>query len=171
MQGQNQSKKQDIIRIFFIVIGVAVIFTIIVSLIFLDYYSKKLSELMPLTKKEITEELPKVTVPKILYNLTGSVQKLNSGSFLFEATIFQPYEKEQPSKITEMRKVLVTPVTKFCRLTFVVQEGTNTKTPQETPLKFQDLKLGDYVEVISNQDISQAEEFEATQVRILQKSF
>jgi len=67
----------------------------------------------------------------------------------------------------ESRKVFVTSNTKFSRLTFVAQEGTSQKTPQETNIFFKDLKVKDYIEVISNQDISQSPEFEATQIRVL----
>jgi len=124
-------------------------------------------------KEEISPEIPKITQPKVLYNLAGSIKKIDflKESLILEATIIQIDEAGQPIEKTEIRKVIVTPITRFTHLTFVTQEGAERRTPQETSITFKNLKVGDYIEVISNQDISQKEEFEVTQIRVLPKSF
>ncbi|MBZ9578501.1 hypothetical protein KJA14_01480 [Patescibacteria group bacterium] len=123
-------------------------------------------------KAEISPEVPEITQPKVLYNLAGSIEKIEflKDSLVLEATIIQIDETGQPIQKTEIRKVIVTPFTKFSHLTFVETEP-NRRTPQEASITFKDLKTGDYIEVVSNQDISQAEEFEAIKIRVLPKSF
>jgi len=160
-----------------IIFGVIAIFIVLIgSIIFSNYYlSKKIAEIeskLPSSQKvETRPEAPKVTLPKIIYNLTGTIQELSANSLILKATIPTVDETGQPSSRTEIKKVTVGPVTKFSRLAFVTQEGTNRQVPKETSIAFRDFKMGDYVEVISNRDVSRPEEIEATQVRILPKSF
>lgn len=113
------------------------------------------------------KEAPEITLPKILYNLAGPVKNFDKKSITFEASIPQLDEKGEAIAKIEIRKALITSATKFTHLTFVAQPGTNSQTPLETSITFQDIKIGDYIEIISNQDISQKEEFEATQIRVL----
>lgn len=156
-----------------LIIGLVVVFLIFIGLISsYNYYisQKKVTPTPTPVEKETPPETPKITLPKILYNLAGTIQKIDKGSLLFEATIPLLDEKGQPITKTETRKVMITPNTKFTRLTFVEVEP-GRKTPQETLINFRNLKLEDYIEVISNRDISQAEEFEATQIRVLPTSF
>lgn len=127
------------------------------------------SETPPPEKVSEGAESPKVTLPQVLYNLAGSIRKMEQDSFLLEASIPILNGNNQLTQKTEIRKVFVTPITRFSSLNFITQG--NKKIPQETKITFQDLKIGSYVEVISNQDIFQKPEFEATQIRILPKSF
>lgn len=115
---------------------------------------------------EIVSEAPKVSLPKVLYNLAGTIKEIENQTILLEASIPQIDEAGQPVAKREMRRVKITNLTKFSLLTFV-ETQPGRKTPQETSITFKNLKVGDYIDVISNQDISQAEEFEATQIRVL----
>ena len=118
--------------------------------------------------EETPKEEPKIILPSILYNLSGVIKELEQDSFLFGAKLTELDEKGQILEKTEIRKVIITSTTKFNRLTFVETEP-GRKTIKESPIIFQDLKVGDYIEAVSNQDISRAEEFEATLIRILPK--
>lgn len=155
-----------------IIIGLILVFTIFLIgfISFFSYYLSRVRAPSLPPETEIPEEIPKITSPKILYNLAGTIEKIEKDSIIFKATIPQLDEKGQPIEKTEIRKAQITPATKFTRLTFVEIEPER-KTPKETPITFKDLQVGDYIEVVSNRDISQLEEFETTQIRVLPKSF
>jgi len=170
MEYQNQPQRKNFLKIFLEVIGALLILSIFLMLIYFgDAIYKKTREKLLLQEKEMPkkEEPPKITLPTVLYNLVGPIQELEKNSLILEAGIIQLNEQGQPTHKIELRKVFVTSNTKFSRLTFVSQEGTNQKIPQETSIFFKDLKVKDYIDVISNQDISQSPEFEAIQIRVL----
>lgn len=116
------------------------------------------------------ETLPvqKITPPKVIYNLAGIVQKKEINSIIFEANIPLTDETGRYTSKKEIRKAIITSYTKFTQLSFVEVEP-GKKTPTEKQISFKDIKVGDYIEVISKQDISHVEEFEATQIRVLPK--
>ena len=153
-----------------IIIGAIVIFIILAALVLFPWFQSSKAP-FPEVKTPGKEEAPKIILPKILYNLAGVIQKLEKDTVLLEATIPQLNEAGEPIQKTETRKVLITTATKFTQLTFLAGADPKKKTPVETAVTFKELKAGDYVEVISNQDISQKEEFTAIQIRILPKSF
>ncbi|KPJ57233.1 hypothetical protein AMJ49_01315 [Parcubacteria bacterium DG_74_2] len=146
------------------IVGLIVVFIILIGLISLKLILFKKEA--PGPEAETPQEVPKITPPKVIYNLAGTITKIEKDTLSFEATIPQVDEAGQPITKTEMRKAIIAPLTKFTRLTFVETEP-GRKTPKETQISFKDLKIGDYIEVISNQDISRAEEFEITQIRAL----
>jgi len=121
------------------------------------------------TKKEKAK--PQITIPSILYNLSGIIQDLGKNAIVLKASVSQLDENGNPSQRIEVRKVLVNSATQISKLAFVTQKDTNKRVPQETPLSFGDLKVGDPIEVISSQDVSSKEEFEAVKVRMLPKGF
>jgi len=170
MEYQNQPQRKNFLKIILEVIGALLILSIFLMLIYFgDAIYKKTREQLLLQEKEMPkkEEPPKITLPTVLYNLAGPIQELEKSFLILEAGIPQLNEQGQLTHKIESRKVFVTLNTKFTRLTFVAQEGKSQKTPQETNIFFKDLKVKDYIEVISNQDISQSPEFEAIQIRIL----
>lgn len=150
------------------IISLILVFIILVGLISYNFFISKppYPPIPEVEKPKEVQETQKITPPKILYNLSGPIQKIEKDSIIFLAIITQFDETGQPIEKTETRKAIITPFTKFSQLTFVEIEP-GRKTPKETQISFKDLKVGDFVEVISNQDISRAEEFEAIQVRIL----
>jgi len=169
-RNQPQPQKRNLIKIILEVIGALLILSIFLMLIYFgDAIYKNTREQLLLQEKEMPkkEEPPKITLPTVLYNLAGPIQELEKSFIILEAGIPQLNEQGQLTHKIELRKVFVIPTTKFSRLTFVTQEGTNQKTPQETVILFKDLKVKDYIEAISNQDISEAQEFQAIQIRVL----
>lgn len=165
-QTSSQPQKESILKIILEVIGGLLILFIFLTI---SYFGKKEAPPPIFQKEEASkkENQQQIILPKVLYNLAGPIQELQKDSLTFEASIPEINGAGQLAPKTELRKVLITTTTKFSRLAFVAQEGTNQKTPQETAISFKDFKVKDYIEVISNQDISQAQEFTAVQIRIL----
>lgn len=118
-------------------------------------------------QSQIQPQTPKAELPKVLYNLGGTVESLGADSFIIEAKIPEITEDYILVHRSELRTILVTPQTKITRLTFVVEQGTNQKRPKETEISLAALKLGDSIEVISNKDVREGNEIQATQIRIL----
>lgn len=147
-----------------IIIVLILVLIILIGVIATKYYfSQKITSGPPEKEPPPKEE---IKLPKTIYNLAGAIQKLEQNALLFGATINQLDQNGQLVQRIETRKAIITQTTKLTSLTFTETEP-GRKTPKETPITFKDLKLGDYIEVISNRDISQAEEFEATQIRVL----
>ena len=150
-----------------IIILIVLVILGIVAFVFLGLASQdeKPAQAPPIEKPVI--EAPRAALPEILYNLTGEIQSVGSDSLVFEAAIPEIDENENFSSRIEERKALFTPSTRVTRLTFILQEGTNTRRPQETEATIQDLHIGDMIEVISNRDVKTQEEIEAIHIRIL----
>lgn len=168
MEDQNQPQGENLLKIILEVVGGLLILSIFLMVgYFGDYLGKKEGQ-QPVSQEESSQnEEPQVTLPKVLYNLAGPIQELQKDYLIFDASIPQINDAGQLVPKTEVRKVLIAPATKFSRLAFVAQAGTNQKTPQETVIAFKDLKVKDYIEVVSNQDIYEAQEFQAIQIRVL----
>lgn len=147
-----------------------VVFALMLAAISIFSYFISRTEDSEIIKTE-KKQAQKIELPKVLYNLAGLVLQLEKSSFIIEASVPQIDDNGQLSQKTDRRKVNITSATRITRLTFVSQEGRSGKAPVETPMAFKDIKVGDYIEVISSQDISQASEFEATQARFLPKNF
>lgn len=142
----------------------SVIVLIILAALLYNTLFQKSAQPSPILEEEEEE---KIIIPKVLYNMSGIIQELGGDFFVLEASISELDENGQPSKKIEIRKVLVSSNTEFSRLDFVAVEGENRRSPKETSISFRDLKAGDFVEVISKRDISQAQEFEVSKVKIL----
>jgi len=108
---------------------------------------------------------PSTTPPKIIYNLVGVVKKVEKDGITFEASIPQLNEMGKLDPKIEMRKAMITPATKYCRLIFVTEEGR--VMPQEVEVSFKDIKIGYRIEVLSRKDISEEKEFEVVRIKIL----
>ena len=128
-------------------------------------------DLAPEAKVKLPEEppakVPKITMPEILYNLTGIIQEIERNSIVLEVNIPYVDETNQIVHKIEIRKAIINTDTKFSDMSFIDTEDANRKTIQESEIIFQDLKIGDQIEVISNKDIKDKQEFEAVKVRIL----
>lgn len=103
----------------------------------------------------------KVELPKVLYNLSGKITKLEANAIIFDATIISKDERGEIVSAIEPRKANIGPAAKISCLAFV------NNSPMETKINFSDLKIGDYIEVVSDNDISRAPEFFAIQIRVL----
>lgn len=104
---------------------------------------------------------PPIELPKVIYNFSGTIAKLEKDAIVFNAEIIGIDEKGEITKTIEPRKANIGSSANIKKLVFV------KNSPVESAIKLSDLKVGDYIEVISDQDISAALEFSATQVRIL----
>ncbi len=167
---QRKLTKENLLKIILIVIGGILILAIFLMIgCFRESISKNLKyqisegdETKPRKEQEI-----QVILPEILYTLTGTIQKLEKESFVFEASIVQLDKNNQISYKTETRKVSIATTTKITRLSFVSSGDKDQKYPQEAVISYNDLKVKDYIEVISDEDISQAPEIIATQICVL----
>ncbi|MBU3925484.1 hypothetical protein KJ854_06185 [Patescibacteria group bacterium] len=104
---------------------------------------------------------PEVILPKVLYNLSGKITEIEKGAVTFSATIFSKDSKGGIVSDIESRKANIDSATNIKRLFFV------KNSPVESAIKLSDLKVGDYIEVISDRDISDSAEFPATVIRAL----
>jgi len=150
-----------------IFIGLASVFILAVLIVFAQ--QRETEESTPSStpsEAPIPAQKP-ITIPKVLYNISGTVTEITADFLLIEAVVIELDEEGQLVQKTELRKALLTPATQFTRLLFVTQEGTNRKTPQETQIGIGELQIGNSIEVLSKQDISSKEEFEVTKVRVL----
>ncbi|MCK4553655.1 hypothetical protein KAU19_01690 [Candidatus Parcubacteria bacterium] len=118
-------------------------------------------------EEEQREEMPKFTVPEVLYNLIGLIQDIDDDFIIIEAEIPFLDENHQIIYKMEERKILISENTVLKSLNIVKQEKTNKKIIQESLISLQDLKIGDQIEAIANKDISQGYEFTASQIRIM----
>lgn len=148
------------------IITIAVILIVIFSSFY--YFQKVKKQKEDILEKEIpVQETPKINTPKILYNLYGDIKEIEGSIIIFEAEIPQFDEINQGSFKKETREIIITPLTKFVHSTFVTDETTGKKIPKEVQITLDDFKIGSRIEVLSRQDISKAEKFEATKIRII----
>jgi hypothetical protein len=100
-------------------------------------------------------------LPEILFNLSGKITAIEKDAVIFDAIISSRDSNGEIVSDSESRKVIVGPDTSIKKLVFV------KNSPIESEIDFMDLKVGNYIEVISSQDINTAAEFTATQIMIL----
>ncbi|MDP3057057.1 MAG: hypothetical protein Q8N37_00865 [bacterium] len=104
---------------------------------------------------------PEIILPKVLYNLSGKITKIEKSAVIFDATISSKDFKGEIVSSTESRRANIDSATNIKKLVFV------KNSPVESVINLSDIKVGDYIEVIAEQDISSAIEFSATQMTIL----
>lgn len=104
----------------------------------------------------------KIVVPKVIYNLSGRITKIDGNTVIFNAEIFSVDDRGERSVREEQRMAIVNSQTKINSLFFV------DRSPVEKKIGYGDLKTGDYVEIISSSNISEAKEFIAVQIRVKQ---
>lgn len=156
-------------KVFLIIIAILFILCFLFSIIYYFYsFQRKLSQPVEIFESQ-TQQKTKITLPKTLYNLTGEVENYDKNSITFEAKIPQMNEKGEIIRQTEIRRALISTSTIFSKLTFVSEPETGKKIPKEEKISLSEIKIGDQIEVISNQDISSKKEFEVIQVRVLPK--
>ncbi|MCG2701382.1 hypothetical protein L6267_04395 [Candidatus Parcubacteria bacterium] len=119
------------------------------------------------TQQKDMQKIPEATMPKFLYNLIGSIQRIEGNSIILEANVPYVNEVNQIANKIETRKAIVNPETDFSRIIFKDTGDAGRKTVQESKITLEDLKVGDQIEVIANKDIKNKQEFEVVSVRIL----
>ncbi|MFA6096460.1 MAG: hypothetical protein WC788_02425 [Candidatus Paceibacterota bacterium] len=110
------------------------------------------SDIKPIPEQE------RIIVPKIIYNLSGKITKIDGNTIVFNAEMYNVDEEGVRTVREEERKAIVNPQTKVSSLTFV------NRTPVEKNIRLSDLKPGDYIEAISSSDISKADDFLAAKI-------
>ncbi|MBU4455206.1 hypothetical protein KJ586_01695 [Patescibacteria group bacterium] len=165
--------KNNPIRLVMIFVLLAVL---IIEAMLISYFYKEPFKSEPNKQKvaspvssttENKTESPKITMPKVIYNLSGVIQKIEQNSVVLEANISYIDETNQVAQKKETKKIIITPATKFSRLTITATAQENTKKIQENEMAAEDLKVGDNIEAIAASNINNVQEFEATQIRIL----
>ncbi len=105
---------------------------------------------------------PPIKIPESFNNLSGKIIKLEKDTITFNAEVFSLNEENEQITTKEIRKATTDSSTKFNRLSFDANGS-----PAEEKIEFKDFEVGDYVEIISDKDVSKALEFNAIKVRIL----
>jgi len=149
-----------------ILIMIAIIIIVFVG--FLLYYlpGRKKASSPVLEIQPTAEETKRATVPDTLYNLTGTIAGFEEGAIVFEAKVPLVDDEGKLDHKIETRKILITSVTKFTSLIFVVNEETGKEIPTEVKLTIDDFEIGDIIEVLSIENISKKEEFRAIKIRL-----
>jgi len=152
---------------------IVAVFFLFLAILFSYYFVsevKKVKMALETSRNGLPSDFPtlnKIHTPKVLYNLAGLVEEKGGEYLMLEATIPQIDEEGRVFKRTETRTILIGEDTKFSRLAFVSQEGSDRRVPQKTSITFAQIRIGDYVEVISNRDVSKSQEIYASQIKIL----
>ena len=110
------------------------------------------SDIKPIPEQE------KIIVPKIIYNLSGKITKIDGNTVVFNAEIYNVDEEGVRTVREEERRAIVNPKTKLSSLTFI------NRAPVEKDIRLGDLNPGDYIEAISSSDISKANDFLAAKI-------
>ena len=101
---------------------------------------------------------PKPEEPVIAENIrgfSGEIKEISGQTFLIEAKILLADPEKEP--ITKIVKVLVADNTKISKLEFpkeIPAGSTKPVFPKETEISFNDLKLGNKIDVVAGEDIS-----------------
>ena len=148
-------------------IGLILIIALFAILVLANYYSSQ-KEMVSDVPEEVIEELPKVTLPKVIYNLSGTIQEIQENYFIFAARVPMLDEKGQQIQKEEIRKVLITPATRFVVMT-IVEVEPGIRRPEEKEVPLEDFKIGSNIEVISSKNLFVAEEFEAIKIRLISR--
>jgi len=103
-------------------------------------------------------------IPPVVYVYNGVVQKVGQDYLLVAARSHNNYLAKDV-----VLKVLTDPQTEFKKRIFPgnISEETTIITTSEKLLKFSDIKIGDLVEVHSEQNIRGLVDFTASQVKVL----
>ena len=156
------NKKSLLIIIIPIVI---LLFLIIIGLAY--FLSEKEEIILDLDQEEEKTNEQKIVIPEIIYNLSGEIKEIKEDYIVFDAIIFKGYEENKPVREKQERRALITPDTKFTAVSFILLEGENKRTIKESETNLKELKIGDSVEVISRQNIKDAQEFEIRELKII----
>lgn len=158
----NQLRK----RIFLtIIVGLSI--ALIFSAILISHYRQGKQDEFDLPEAGVPSSVSNVNNANILYNLSGIIKELGDKAVVFEAIV--PYIDENNQLISkkETRKALISSNTNLTRLEIVIHKETGSEIPEEKPIDFKDLKIGNNIEVLSSQNIAKAEEFEVKKIRVL----
>lgn len=153
----------DLSRLTFILAAIGALVFIVAVFAILNRQGASPGQTSGTTTRSETPDL----LPKVIYNLSGPVEDIGESFIVINASVFKMTDDGQVSKVIEKRTAFITSETKITKLTLISQEDTNKKLPQESLIIFSQISRGDNVEVISDQNIADKQQFRATHVRIL----
>lgn len=146
-----------------------ILFIIIVVLALVAFLFGALSQEQQRVSRETQTQQPPspppVTLPSVLYNVSGAVRSVAENSFVMEAKIPEVQNNSIVHQL-QTKTVHITTNTRITRLRLMSQED-GTKKPEESAISFSALQRGDQVEVVSGQEVREEVEIQATQVRVL----
>jgi hypothetical protein len=130
-------------------------------------------------KEPVSQENQEALIPEVIYNLNGNVKSISENVIIFEADNYETGksgsatderdENNQPVKSKKIIQVQTDANTEFTYLNFVIHKETGKKIPQLVKMNLEDFKIGDYVEVMSDQNIKDKETFLASKVRLISR--
>ena len=156
-------------KFLFLSIAVLGVIIIIGAILFIKKSPSHPPSLSPLPPSKPKPPSPKPFVPplpKSIYNVAGVIEEIEKDSIILKANLQKQDESGKIINYSEYRRAKITPQTKFIKLTFI-EMAPGRKTPKEIPISLKDLRKGDYIEVVSNQDIFKEKEFPVIKVRLL----
>jgi|GEM_PF-3692910 len=160
----TQLKKRNFL---IIIAGLVIVFIVFIGLFFNSRQEKP--EQSNLLEAGVPSSVSNIVESGVLYNLTGVIKELEDNAIIFEAIIPHFNENNQLITTNETRKAIINSNTALVRLEIIIHKETGAEIPEEKTIEFKDFKVDDYIEVLSlaGQDISRAEEFEVSKIRIL----
>lgn len=118
-------------------------------------------------------ETTKVEIAKEIYGFSAEIKKIEGKTLFLDASIPSADATKTPTKISV--RVLVNDATKIVKIKFPTEIKDKTKPvyPEETPLEFNDLKVGDKIDVAAATNISDniknSTEFTLTNIFLIEK--
>lgn len=114
-------------------------------------------------KKEGEEGKPETEWPSLegveiaeeIYGVSGEIKEVQDKTLLIEAKVLMANPEEEPA--TAMVKAKVTDLTRIAKLKFpeIPEGSTEPVYPEETKMSFEELKVGDQVDVSTIENISE----------------
>lgn len=114
--------------------------------------------LFPTKKKESQEStitsLKDVNIAKEIYGFSAEIKVIKDKTLTLDASIPLTDTTKTPEKISV--KAVVNDATKIIKMKFPAEPAEKDKPvfPQETPLKFSDLKVGDKINIAFRENVS-----------------
>lgn len=150
-----------------IIIIVAVITAVVLAIVIAP------PKIGPGKNQKGADETTKVEIAEEIYGFSAEVKKIENETLFLDASI--PLADATKTPITISVRALVNDATKIVKLKFPTEIKDKTKPvyPEETPLKFNDLKVGDKIDVAAATNISDniknSTEFTLTNIFIIEK--
>lgn len=101
------------------------------------------------------EAFKDVEIAKEIYGFSAEIKEINDKALTLESYVPLADEKAEPVK--GIVKAKITDNTKIVKLVFPKQitEGTEAVQPEETEMKFEDLKVGDKINISATNNVSE----------------
>lgn len=155
-------------KIFILIIAIVVVVAAVVLAIFIAP-----PKIGPGKNQKGAGEATKIEIAEEIYGFSAEIKKIEGKTLTLDASISLADATKTPTTISV--RALVNDATKIVKLKFPTEIKDETKPvyPEETPLKFNDLKVGDKIDVAAAANISDniknSTEFTLTNIFIIEK--